>query len=74
MTTFENITLSGFKSLLNLARLPTGTRLTVTFEDQSAAGKLKRKKATQAMQKLRGSGNGNLVNALLEEREKYKLL
>jgi hypothetical protein len=34
---------------------------------------LKRKRAIEAMQKLRGSGNGNLVNALLKEREKDKL-
>jgi predicted RNase H-like HicB family nuclease len=51
--------------------MPTKTRLTVTFEDdQSALEILKRKRAIEAMQKLRGSGNGNLVNALLKEREK----
>ena len=73
MTTLENITLSEFKSWLNHARLPAKTRLTVTFEDQVAIDILKRKRATQAMKKLRGSGNGKLVTALLEDREKDKL-
>jgi hypothetical protein len=74
MTTLENITLSEFKALINHVKLPAKTRLSVTFaDDQSAIEILKRKKATEAMQKLRGSGNGNLVTALLEEREKDKL-
>ena len=68
MTTLENITISEFKDLLNHARLPANTRLTVTFEDQGMIEKLKRKRAAEAMKKLRGSGNGNLVNALLKER------
>jgi len=34
---------------------------------------LNKKRATETMQKLRGSGNGNLVTALLEERDKDKL-
>lgn len=74
MSTLENITLSEFKNLLNHVNLPPRTRLTVTFEDhQSSLEILKRKRATEAMKKLRGSGNGNLVAALLEEREKDKL-
>jgi len=70
MTTLENITVSEFKSWLNRTHLPAKTRLTVTFEEPTTAEISKRKKATDAMQKLRGSGNGNLVIALLEEREK----
>jgi len=74
MSTLENITLSEFKALINRAKLPAKTRLTVTSEDhQSALVIAKRKRATDAMKKLRGSGNGNLVNALLKEREKDKL-
>ena len=74
MTKLENITLSEFKALINHVKLPAKTRLSVTFvEDQSAIEIFKRKRATEAMQKLRGSGNGNLVTALLEEREKDKL-
>jgi hypothetical protein len=73
MQTIENITLSEFQDLLNHVKLPTKTRLTVTFEDdQSAIEILKRKRAIEAMQKLRGSGNGNLVTALLNERDKDK--
>ena len=74
MQTLENITLSEFQELLNHVKLPIKTRLTVTFQDdQSAMEILKRKRAIEAMQKLRGSGNGNLVNVLLKEREKDKL-
>ena len=74
MSTLENITLSEFRAFINRIKLPAKTRLTVTFEDApSAAEILKRKRAIEAMQKLRGSGNGNLVNALLNEREKDKL-
>jgi hypothetical protein len=61
MTTLENITLSEFKSWLNRARLPAKTRLTVTFEDQAVIEILKRNSATEAMKKLRGSGNGKLA-------------
>lgn len=74
MTTLENITLSEFKTLLNHVKLPEKTRLSVTFaDDQSAIEIFRRKRATEAMRKLKGSGNGNLVTALLEEREKDKL-
>jgi hypothetical protein len=74
MQTLENIILSEFQELLNHVKLPIKTRLTVTFQDdQSAMEILKRKRAIEAMQKLKGSGNGNLVNVLLKEREKDKL-
>jgi hypothetical protein len=74
MSTLENITLSEFKAFINRVKLPAKTKLTVTIEDDpSAVEILKRKRAIEAMQKLRGSGNGNLVNALLKEREKDKL-
>jgi len=74
MTTLENITISEFKALINHVKLPAKTLLSVTFaDDQSAIEMFKRKRATEAMQKLRGSGNGNLVAVLLEEREKDKL-
>lgn len=73
MATLENITISEFKALLSHARLPASARVTVTFEDQSVFETIKKKRAAEAMKKLRGSGNGNLVNALLKEREKDKL-
>ena len=73
MTTLAHITLSEFQSLLRFVELSSETRLTVTFEDdRSAVAMLKRKKALVAMKKLRGSGNGNLINVLLQEREREK--
>lgn len=71
--TFAHITLAEFQSLLQVVRLPSETTLTVTFEDEQATlALLKRKKALDAMKKLRGSGNGNLVNALLHERQRER--
>lgn len=70
----STVTLSEFQSLLNYVRLPSETRLIISFEDdKSGIEILKRKRAIEAMQKLRGSGNGNLINALLRERKKDKL-
>ncbi len=74
MTTAINVTLSEFNAILNNIRLPSETRLTVTFEDEKSGIEiLRRKKAVEAMKKLRGSGNGKLLNALLHEREKDKV-
>ncbi len=74
MSTLAHITLSEFQSLLHTVKLPSDTRLTITFEDQRSAVKiLKRKRALEAMRKLKGSGNGNLVTVLLKEREEDKL-
>jgi hypothetical protein len=74
MSTVENITLSEFRDLLTHVKLPEKMRLTVTFEDnQSAAEILKKRRAFEAIHKLRGSGNGNLVKTLLKERSKDKL-
>jgi hypothetical protein len=74
MSTIENITLAELKDLLSHIKLAEMTRLTVTFDDdRSGIEILKKKRALDAMNKLRGSGNGNLLNALLKEREKDKL-
>jgi hypothetical protein len=71
--TFEHITLSEFQIILNSIEVPSETRLTVTFEDAASAMKiLKRNKTLKAMKKLKGSGNGNLVTALLEDRARDK--
>jgi hypothetical protein len=70
-----NITLSEFKSLMNHIQLPPETKLNITFDDDEHALKiLKRKKSLEAMRKLRGSGNGKLVNTLLIERQKDKAI
>jgi hypothetical protein len=68
-----NMTLSELQYFLNHAPLPSETRLTITFDDNKTEEIQKRKRAIEAMKKLRGSGNGNLVNALLRERIKDKL-
>lgn len=75
MSTIEHVTLSELQDLLQTLQLPPDTRLTVKFEDAQAVQKaLKRQKAIEAMKKLKGSGNGNLVSALLADREKEALL
>ena len=69
MSAIEHVTFSELQDLLQSLQLPPDTRLTVQFEDTQAM-----QKAIEAMQKLKGSGNGNLVTALLSEREKDTLL
>lgn len=74
MSTLSSITVAELKSLLRSLKLPSDTKLSVTFEDEQANVEiLKRKTAISAMKKLKGSGNGNLVSVLLEERQKDKL-
>ena len=75
MSTIEHVTLSELQDLLQSLHLPPDTRLKVEFEDAQTIQKaLKRQTAIAAMKKLKGSGNGNLVTALLAEREKEALL
>ena len=75
MSTIEHVTLSELQDVLQTLQLPPDTRVTVKFEDTQAVQKaVRRQKAIEAMQKLKGSGNGNLVAALLAEREKEALL
>lgn len=74
LSTVENMTLSEFKDLLNHVKLPEKIHLTVTFDDnQTTSEILRKKRAIEAIHKLRGSGNGNLVKTLLKERSKDKL-
>jgi len=75
MSAIEHVTVSELQNLLQSLKLPPDTRLTIQFEDGQAVEKiLKRQKAIKAMKKLKGSGNGKLVSALLAEREKEALL
>jgi hypothetical protein len=70
MTTLTHITISEFQALIKRSQLSSETRVSITFEDDHTVLELiKRKKIYEAMRKLRGSGNGNLVNVLLQERE-----
>ncbi len=74
MSTVINSTISELQFLLNQIELPSETRIRIVFDENNYASEIiKRKRAVEAMKKLRGSGNGNLLNALLTEREKDKL-
>lgn len=74
MSALKNITLSEFQLLTDHAKLPSETLLTVIFDDDRPETEiLKRKRTFEAMKKLRGSGNGRLVEALLKERERDRL-
>jgi len=67
--TIEHVTVLELQNLLQ-SLLPE-TRLSVRFEDSEVTkNALKRQKALDAMKKLRGSGNGKLLDALLAERER----
>lgn len=75
MTTLTHITLSEFESFIQSVKLPADTQVTVTIEDERAALELaKHQKALAAMQKLKGSGTGSLVEKLLEDRKKDQRL
>ncbi len=75
MSTIKHVTFSELKKLLPTLQLPPDSRLTVTIEDKQVAGNaLKRQKALSAMRKLKGSGNGRLLAALLKERKRDALL
>jgi hypothetical protein len=75
MSKIEKIPLSRLEDLLRSLNLPDNTTVTLPIEDNEAAQKaLRRHKALEAMKKLKGSGNGNLVVALLKDREKDALL
>ncbi|MEW6378225.1 MAG: hypothetical protein AB1611_01325 [bacterium] len=69
MAIIENMTLSELKEKLNSLQLPGDTDLVVTIEKKEETKKTwDKQKALEAMKKLKGSGNGRLVDALLKER------
>jgi len=71
MSTMINSTISELQFLLNQAQLPSKTRIRIIFEDKNSGAEiLKRKRAIEAMRQLRGSGNGNLLDALLTDRKR----
>lgn len=74
MPAIEQVPLSELEKMLRTLNLPGNTRVTVRFDDNEAAEKvLKQKRALEAMKKLRGSGNGNLLETLLKERANDKM-
>ncbi len=69
MSILESVTVSELTDLLHSLQLPPDTRIKIIVEDETAIQTaIRRKKALEAMQKLKGSGNGNLVAALLADR------
>lgn len=71
MSRLENVTLPDLQNFWNSMQLPSDIRFTVKFEEPAKIQKaLKRQRALAAMAKLRGSGNGKLVDALFAERER----
>lgn len=75
MATLEHITLEDLEKAIHSLHLPSNTRFTVIIENSENLEKLtKRKQALDAMKKLKNSGNGKLLSALLTERKKDSLL
>lgn len=75
MSTFAHITVSEFQRLVQESRLPNDTKISVTFDDQQAEIEvLKYQRAYEALRKLKGSGNGRLSAALLQDREQERWL
>ncbi|KPA18961.1 hypothetical protein MHK_000822 [Candidatus Magnetomorum sp. HK-1] len=73
MSTMINSSISELQFLLNQIELPSKTRIKIIFEDSTNATQiLKQKRVLDAMKKLRGSGNGNLINVLLTDRKRDK--
>ena len=69
MTTLFNITTSESKTLNQPPMPPSDTLCAIKMEDNHTSLQImKRQKALAAMNKLKGSGNGCLVNILLKER------
>ena len=71
MPKLEHVTLSQLEGFIESSGLPRDLRVTVSFEEgQAPEMRQQRVKAQAALAKLRGSGNGGLVRALLRERER----
>lgn len=71
MATAIDISLKDLQAILKSMNLPDETKVSLTLENELAAIEIQRKrKALEAMKKLKGSGTGNLVNVLLNERTK----
>jgi hypothetical protein len=73
MIIFEQVNLTELPERLHLLNLPAETRLTVIAEDNSVAQpRWNKTTSLAAMNRLKGSGNGKLVVALLEARKQEK--
>jgi hypothetical protein len=75
MQTIEHIPISEVEKTLRSLQLPSDTRVTLSIEVNEEEQKhLKKIRALEAMEKLKGSGSGNLVETLLEDRKRDSLL
>ena len=74
MSTIKHVTISELQKQLHSLLLPSDTQLTVIIEEDKRIKRVwNKEKAIKAMKRLKGSGNGQLVSALLRERRKDKL-
>jgi len=75
MTTIEHVRVSQIQETVDSLHLPADTRLTLIIEDREKTGQdFDQQEALDALEKLKGSGNGKLLDMLLQEREKEALL
>nr|VFJ61741.1 MAG: hypothetical protein BECKFW1821B_GA0114236_106719 [Candidatus Kentron sp. FW]VFJ62003.1 MAG: hypothetical protein BECKFW1821A_GA0114235_11214 [Candidatus Kentron sp. FW] len=73
MQTTIDTTLSELQPVLDRLSLPSETKLRITFEDNDPDREIwQREKVIAAIEKLQGSGNGQLLDALLEERARER--
>nr|VFJ46055.1 MAG: hypothetical protein BECKFM1743A_GA0114220_100329 [Candidatus Kentron sp. FM]VFJ73059.1 MAG: hypothetical protein BECKFM1743C_GA0114222_106982 [Candidatus Kentron sp. FM]VFK06423.1 MAG: hypothetical protein BECKFM1743B_GA0114221_100175 [Candidatus Kentron sp. FM] len=73
MRTTIDTTLSELQPVLDRLSLPSETKLRITLEQNDPDWETRRReRAMEAMKKLRGSGNGKLLDALLEERARER--
>jgi hypothetical protein len=74
MATLAHITVSELQEFIQTKKINNKTRLTVIFENDDTTSSVKKMIANQAIKKLKGSGNGNLVSTLLKDRIRDKEL
>ena len=73
MSTIENITISELKELIASSDLNPEAIVNLTIQDDDIARKLlQKRKSYDAIQQLRGSGNGRLMDELIIYRRKER--
>ena len=73
METLKHIKIQELDEILHQLDLPEETRVSVTIEEDDKAEQVARNiRAKRALEKLRGSGTGSLVEALRKDREEDK--
>lgn len=73
MSTIENITISELKELIASSDLAPDAIVNLTIMDDKTADQLKAKRQSyNAIQRVRGSGNGKLMDELITYRKKER--